>query len=126
MGFVLEQSPTFRWPITIREQIDDGRYRTHQFEAVFKRLPQSRLEELAIDFQRLRHTVKNDEPIDRIPTRDIANEILVGWNGILEPDNTTQVPFTETAKAQLLEVPTVADALVSTYIESIEKAKSKN
>jgi hypothetical protein len=126
MGFVLEQSPTFRWPITIREQIDDGRYRTHQFEAFFKRLPQSRLEELAIDFQRLRHTVKNDEPIDRIPTRDIANEILVGWNGILEPDNTTQVPFTETAKAQLLEVPTVADALVSTYIESIEKAKSKN
>ena len=126
MGFVLEQTPTFRWPITVREQVDDGRYRTHQFEAVFKRLPQSRLEELAIDFQRLRHAVKNDEPIDQIPTRAIADEILVGWTGIFEPDNTTQIPYSEAVKAQLLEVATVAEALVGTYIDSIEKAKAKN
>jgi len=126
MGFVLEQTPTFRWPITVREQVDDGRYRTHQFEAVFKRLPQSRLEELAIDFQRLRHAVKNDEPIDQIPTRAIADEILVGWSGIFEPDNTTQIPYSEAVKAQLLEVTTVAEALVGTYIDSIEKAKAKN
>jgi hypothetical protein len=126
MGFVLEQTPTFRWPITVREQVDDGRYRTHQFEAIFKRLPQSRLEELAIDFQRLRHAVKNDEPIDQIPTRAIADEILVGWSGIFEPDNTTQIPYSEAVKAQLLEVATVAEALVGTYIDSIEKAKAKN
>lgn len=126
MGFVLEQSPTFSWPITIRETVDNGRYRTHTFEAVFKRLPQSRLEELAIDFQRLRHAVRNDEPIDGIPTRAIASEILVGWSGIFEPDNTTQIPYTEETKAQLLEVATVAEALVTTYIESIEKAKAKN
>jgi hypothetical protein len=29
-------------------------------------------------------------------------------------------------KAQLLEVATVAEALVGTYIDSIEKAKAKN
>ena len=106
--------------------MDNGRYRTHSFEAVFKRLPQSRMEELAIDFQRLRHAVKNDDLIERIPTREIANEILVGWTGIFEPDNTTQIPYSEDSKAQLLEIATVAEMLVQTYIESIEKAKAKN
>jgi hypothetical protein len=126
MGFVLEQTPTFTWPITIRERVDAGRYRSHSFEAVFKRLPQSRLEQLAIDFQQIRHAVKNDDLIDRIPTREIANEILVGWSGITEPDNTTQIPYSDESKAQLLEIETVAETLVQTYIESIEKAKSKN
>ena len=126
MGFVLEQTPTFSWPITIRERVDNGRYRSHSFEAVFKRLPQSRLEQLAIDFQQIRHAVKNDDLIDRIPTREIANEILVGWSGITEPDNTTQIPYSDESKAQLLEIETVAETLVQTYIESIEKAKSKN
>ena len=126
MGFVLQQTPTFTWPITIKERVDNGRYRSHSFEAVFKRLPQSQLEQLAIDFQHLRHAVKNDELIERIPTREIAHEILVGWSGITEPDNTTQIPYSEETKAQLLEVETVAEMLVQTYIESIEKAKAKN
>lgn len=126
MGFILEQTPTFRWPIVIRERVDDGRYRTHQFEAVYKRLPQSRVEEIAIEFQRLKVAIKNDELIDGIPVRKIADEILVGWSGIFEPDNTTQIPYSETTKAQLLEVETVADVLVQTYIEGIEKAKAKN
>lgn len=126
MGFILEQTPTFSWPITIREQVDNGRYRTHSFEAVFKRLPQSRLEDLAINFQQLRHAVKNDDLIDRIPTREVAGEILVGWSGIFEADNTTQIPYSEETKAQLLDVATVAEVLVQTYIESVEKAKAKN
>ena len=126
MGFILEQTPTFTWPITIKEQVDNGRYRTHSFEAVFKRLPQSRLEDLAINFQQLRHAVKNDDLIDRIPTREVAGEILVGWSGIFEADNTTQIPYSEETKAQLLDVATVAEVLVQTYIESVEKAKAKN
>ena len=126
MGFVLEQTPTFRWPITVRERVDDGRYRSHQFEAVFKRLPQSRLEQVVIEFQRLKVAVKNDEMITEIPIRAIADEILVGWSGIFEADNTTQIPYSETAKAQLLDVETVAETLVETYMSGIEKAKAKN
>lgn len=126
MGFVLEQSPTFSWPITIREPQDGGRYRSHTFEAVFARLPASRLEEVLLEYQRIRSAAARDELITAIPTKEIATEILVGWSGIFEPDNTTQVPYSESAKAKLLEVATVADVLVATYIESIEKAKAKN
>lgn len=126
MGFVLEQSPSFTWPITIREPQDGGRYRSHTFEAVFARLPASRLEEVQLEYQRIKAAAARDEVITALPTKEIAAEILVGWSGIFEPDNTTQVPYSEAAKAQLLEVATVADVLVTTYIESIEKAKAKN
>lgn len=126
MGFVLQQSPTFTWPITIRERQDGGRYRTHTFDAQFRRLPQSRQEEIQLAYQRLKSEVARDLVIDQLPTRQIAAEILVGWSGIFEDDGTTQVPYSEEVKAQLLEVEGVADVLVSTYIESGERAKAKN
>lgn len=126
MGLVLQQSPTFTWPITVRETQDGGRYRTHTFEAVFKRLPQSRMDEIQLEYQRIKSWAANDEVISSLPTREIAAEILAGWSGIFEPDNTTQIPYSEAAKAQLLEIATVADVLVTTYIESTEKAKAKN
>jgi hypothetical protein len=126
MGFILEQTPIFSWPITIRERQDGGRYRTHSFEAVFKRLPQSRMDEITLDYQRIKSRAAKDEVIDSLPTRAIASEILIGWTGIFEPDNTTQIPYSEDSKIELLEIETVADVLVTTYIESAEKAKAKN
>jgi hypothetical protein len=126
MGFILEQSPTFSWPITIRERQDGGRYRTHTFDAIFKRLPQSRMDEIMLEYQRIKSWAAKDEVISELPTRAIASEILAGWSGIFESDNTTQVPYSEEAKAQLLEIETVADVLVATFIDSAEKAKAKN
>ena len=126
MGFILEQSPTFSWPITIRERQDGGRYRTHTFDAIFKRLPQSRMDEIVLESQRIKSWAAKDEVISELPTRAIASEILAGWSGIFESDNTTQVPYSEEAKAQLLEIETVADVLVATFIDSAEKAKAKN
>lgn len=125
MSFVLEQSPTFSWPITIREVQDGGRHRTHQFEAVFRRLNQSRMEEVQLQFQRMKAAAAADLPLDAIPTRDIAAEILAGWKGITDAQG-EEVPFSETAKAQLLEVATVADVLVQTFFEAHEKARAKN
>lgn len=126
MGFILEQSPTFSWPITIRETQDGGRYRTHTFEAVFKRLPQSRMDEITLEYQRIKSFAARDEVISELPTRAIASEILAGWNSIFEADNTTAIPYSEEAKIELLEVATVADVLVTTFIECTEKAKAKN
>ena len=93
---------------------------------MFRRLPQSRQEEIQLAYQRLKSEVARDLVIDTLPTRQIAAEILVGWSGIFEEDGTTQVPYSEDVKAQLQEVEGVADVLVSTYIESGEKAKAKN
>jgi len=125
MAFILEQSPTFSWPITIREVTDGGRHRTHQFEAVYRRLPASRMEEVQLAYQRIKAAAARDQVVDAIPTREIAAEILAGWRGITEPDG-TEIEFSATSKAQLLEVESVADVLVATFFEAHDKARAKN
>lgn len=125
MAFVLEQSPTFRWPITIREVQDGGRVRTHQFDAIYRRLPQSRMEAVQLQYQAMKAAASRDQPIEEIPTRAIADEILEGWEGITNPDG-SPVEVSPQTKAQLLEVATVADALVTTFFEAHDKARVKN
>jgi len=125
MAFILEQSPTFKWPIVIREVQDGGRVRTHQFDAIYRRLPQSRMEAVQLQYQAMKAAVTRNEPLDEIPTRAIADEILEGWEGITEADGAA-VPVTTETRRQLLEVATVADVLVTTYFEAHEKARAKN
>lgn len=126
MGLTLQRNPTFSWPVSYRERIDGGRYRQHNFAAVYKRLPQSELEEIQLEYQRLKADVSRDIPVDSIPTREIAARILVGWSDVFEDDGTTQIPYSEDLKRELLEVEGLADVLVETYIESASKAKAKN
>lgn len=125
MAFVLQQSPTFTWPIVIREVTDGGRIRTHQFDAEFLRLPASKMEEVQLVYQRLKCAAARDEELPPLPTRQLASDILVGWRGITEQDG-TEIPYSENAKSKLLEVALVADVLVATYWEAHEKARSKN
>ncbi len=125
MAFILEQSPTFKWPITIREVQDGGRVRTHQFDAIYRRLPQSRMEAVQLQYQAMKAAVSRNEPLDEIPTRAIADEILEGWVGITNPDG-SPVEVTPETRRQLLEVPSVADVLVVTFFEAHEKARAKN
>jgi len=66
-----------------------------------------------------------DLEIEELPTRAIAGELLAGWQGITDSSGEA-IPFSEDAKAKLLEVNAVADVLVATYIQAIEKAKEKN
>lgn len=125
MAFILEQSPTFSWPITIREVTDGGRHRTHQFEAIYRRLPASRMEEVQLAYQRIKAAAARDQVVDAIPTREIAAEILAGWKGITDGEG-NELEFSAGAKAQLLEVATVADVLVATFFEAHDKARAKN
>lgn len=125
MAFVLEQSPTFSHPITIREVLDGGKIRSHQFTAIYHRLPQSRMDEVMLEYQAMKAQASRDQEISSIPTRTIAGEILAGWEGITHSDG-EPVEFDKASKARLLDVPGVADALVSTFFEAHEKAKAKN
>lgn len=126
MGFKLERNPTFTHPIVIRELTDGGRYRTHQFTAIYRHVGQSRMEEIQLQYLAMKAAASRNEPIDRIPTREIAGEIFAGWaDGIDDPEG-QPLDCTPAGVAQLLEVETVADVLVSTYFEAFEKARTKN
>jgi hypothetical protein len=49
----------------------------------------------------------------------------VGWSGIQDA-KAGDVPYSEKAKADLLNVPLVAAAVVSGWLDSLSKGKRKN
>jgi hypothetical protein len=126
MAFVLSQSQSYSWPVVLRLPADGGKREKSTFDAVFKRLPQSRINEIQqLAQQRLKAAEHNDDLDNGVTDQSIADELLVGWAGVVDADG-DEVPFTETAKAQLLDVPMVAGALIGAYFESLVEQKRKN
>lgn len=114
MAFVLKQSDSYSWPITFDLPVDGGRHQRETFDGQFKRLPQSRI--LAIG--------KEIEAGD-LTDVELACEVLVGWAGVTD-DAGKEVPFSQKALQQLLDVPMLATAIVSAYFDSLKGAKRKN
>lgn len=129
MAFVLDQSPSYRWPVTIKVPQDGGRFRSYSFEVEFLRVSQERREELGRQLmaQQTRVAAGNLEG-EILTPRQIADELVVGWSGILDSEgkDAQEVPYSPATKAQLLNVGDVADAIIAAWSESIPGAKAKN
>jgi hypothetical protein len=123
MAFVLKQSATYTWPITLVLPIDGGRREKHTFDGELRRLPQTRINEI-IRQARLQERGKLTDD-EELQDQDAAKEILAGWTNVVD-DKGEEVPFSESALNQLLEIPTVAGQIVRTWFESLEVAKRKN
>lgn len=114
MAFVLKQSDTYSWPVTFEVPTDGGRHERQTFDGEFKRLPQSRIREMG-------KLIETNDTTDM----EVASEVLVGWSGITD-DQGQDVPFSQKALEQLLEVPLLATQVVAAYFQSLSGAKRKN
>jgi hypothetical protein len=126
VAFVLNQSQSYSWPVSINLPADGGKREKSSFDALFKRLPQSRINEIQqLAQQRIKSAERGDELDNGVTDQSIAAEILVGWSGILDADG-DDVPYSEAVKAQLLDVPMMAGALIEAYFTSLVELKRKN
>jgi len=114
MAFVLKQSDTYSWPVSFDIPVDGGRHQRVTFDGVFKRVSQSRLREISQLIQE-----------DQLTEAELVSEILVGWSGITDDDG-KEMPFSQKALGELLDVPMLATAIAATYLESHQGAKRKN
>ena len=92
--FILKKEATFTYPIVYFQPADGGTKLKQTFDAIFKILPQSRINELSLLVEKKKKEI--DKGIfDGIDINDekVADEILVGWKGI-EADGGK--PFTNT------------------------------
>lgn len=136
MGFPIDLSPTYFWPVPIKVPMGGetcGRHRAYAFEAEFKRISQSRRDEIArqvVIGQRLLNGDLVDETrlAQMITSKEIADELLVGWRKITdkEGEGAQELPYSESTKAQLLDMEYLADALVQAWYDSMPGAKVKN
>lgn len=111
--FKIVQNPTYTWPVTVELPTDGGKTEKATFDAEFKRLTQSRVDEI-------RQAVERGEMRDA----DLAREALVGWSGVVDGDGL--VPYSEKARDQLLDIPMVSTAVVMALLGSLSGAKRKN
>lgn len=112
--FKLSQSQSYSWPIEIQFPVDGGRHEKQNFDGVFKRVSQSRIKEIGKQIE-----------ASEISDMDLCKEVLVGWKGITD-DNGDEVPFSESARDKLMDVPLVCAAIVNAFFGSLSAAKSKN
>ena len=119
MSFVLKQSDTYTWPVSFDVPVDGGRHERQTFDGEFKRLPQSKVGPMVAELNR----IEDLGELDRIT--EIAADVLVGWSGVSD-DNGKEIPFSQKALEQLLEVPFLAVAVLKAYMDSIKGAKRKN
>lgn len=120
MAFVLQQKPTYTWPVVLLIPVDGGTRQKATFDGEFRRLPQSRINEI-IRTARLMELGRADDD-DMLDDKTAAREILVGWGGVVDADN-QPIPFSDHALSQLLEIPTVAGQIIKAWFSSMDVAK---
>ena len=123
--FILKKEATFTHPIVFYTPGDGGTQKEETFDAVFKIIPQSRINEIGLQAQQKKKELDNGI-IDGTDISDllIADEILVGWDGITDGNN--PVPFTKATKKQVLDIAGLANLLVTEYLEVVAQQKTKN
>ena len=126
MAFVLKQSSSYKWPVSFKLPVDGGKFEKQTFDAEFKRLPQARINEIQTDVQTRIKAAERSELVDTSVTDiSIANELIIGWEGVVDGDGDA-VTFCEAVKQQLLDIPTVASAIIVAYFDSLAGVKTKN
>ena len=124
MSFILKQSATYTWSITlVLPAATGGKKEKSTFEGEFRRLPQSRINEIVRLAKRMEIGLAEDDEF--LEDQNAAKEILCGWSGVVDDDN-KEIKFSDTTLNQMLEIPTVASQIVRVWFNSLETAKSKN
>ena len=125
MSFILKSSSSYTWPVTFY-QPENGTRKEQSFDAQFKQLPQTRINEIQVLVQkRVKSIQEGEEDTSGITDQSIPNEVLVGWEGI-EDGEGAPVPFSSKTKKQILDIPMLASAIIESYFDSLVEAKAKN
>ena len=112
--FKIAQSSDYFWPVTYSFPGDNGRTEKATFDAKFKRISQSRIDELKAQFA-----------ADEFREIDLVKDVLVGWRGVTDADG-QDIPFSISDRDRLLDVPMMAAQIGKAFLESLAGAQRKN
>ena len=126
MPLILSKLKTFKWTVNYQFANPDepDTYIELNFIGVFKRLPQSELEEIQKQLD-----IAEKNPEKAISPLVYAKKMLVGWEDVTEEDSEgNQIPakFTDKKKEELLEMPMMPIAIIQAIYKGIVPQKTKN
>lgn len=114
MPFVLSQKSSYTWPVKYEYPKDGGRFEPVEFNAEFKRLPQSRLDEI--------HKAAKNGTLEDI---SLIEEVLLGWSAI-KTTSGDEFECNDANRSILLDLPGMRAAIVNAFAISITGAPRKN
>lgn len=114
MPFVLSNKQSYLWPVKYEAPRDGGKTDTFEFQAEFKRLPQSRLDE-----------IRKKADARELTDDDLVAEILVDWKGIKTSEGDDFV-CNDVNRRILLDEPGMRGAIVIAFFDSLRGAPRKN
>ncbi len=128
MAFKLDNKPYYKWPVGFEVPADGGAWEKQSFDGHFARLGQKRVEYLTEAYTRrsreLQAGIELDEELAALTPKFIAGEILIGWNSIFDNDG-NEIPCTPATKERVLEVETVAAAVIQAWADSLQGSAAK-
>lgn len=113
MAFVLKQSDSYVWPVKVELPGDGGKFETSTFDVEFKRLSQTRINDIVAQGQS-----------EALTDRQCCEELVIGWRGV--SDGAADIPFSQKALGDLLDIAAVEKAILAAWAESLAGAKRKN
>ncbi len=111
--FKISKVTDYTWPVSVQFPVDGGRTEKSTFDVKFKRLSQSRIHDIRVAIEK-----------GEITDVELAREVMIGWSGVT--DGEADIPFSEAARDDMLDIPMVASSVVMALFESISGAKRKN
>lgn len=112
--FIIDQSPTYSYPVTFEVTAEDGSRTAQSFDAVFHR----------IDSERIEAIFKQAEE-QRQPDAMVARQLLAGWRGITTSTG-ADLPYTEANIKRVLATPRLPAAVIAAFWASLPGAAEKN
>lgn len=112
--FRLDASDTYWYPVTVEIPVDGGKFAKSTFDAQLKRLARTEVMEIM-------RRIRDGETTDA----EVACAVLVGWRGVCDRDG-NEIPFSEGARDQLLDVHPVCPSVIQAWAESLRGGKKGN
>jgi len=127
MALVINKIKSFRWSVEF-EYPDDDEIVQVKFKAIFKRMPQKFLNEMAKKATPKTDKNGNEMPMDFDPA-ELCEKVVIGWEDVKitnDQGEEEDVPFNKENKEAFLEIPMMTSFLVMSYYEGITGNKLKN
>jgi len=127
MALIINKVKSFKWTVDY-EYPDDDDFVEVKFKAIFKRMPQKFLNEMAKKATPKIDKNGNELPMDFDPA-ELCEKVVIGWEDVFvvnDQGDQENVPFTKENLKQLLEIPFLTAYLAKSFYEGQTGNKLKN
>ncbi len=114
--------PTIKCPVTLHLPADDGQYVQHTFDVLFRRQTATERDKLSERYTKgdtVKDPVTGETKLVTITSAQLLNEVVMGWNGMLDEAG-QPVPYSHAERAATEEEnPGLEQAMVISWYDHV-------